>query len=355
MIYILLALSIIPVAYTLLPLLNVKHWVVRGFDYPKLQFCMCNIVLIIGWIFYIVLSDTHQYNEFGYAIIGFLVISLLYLFSDIYPYLPIASKITETSHLDVDTRNDNTVSLLIANVLTPNNNHNGLLSLISDNAPDIILTLESDKAWQEALQVLETDYSYTVYKPLDNLYGMHLYSKLALTNTEIRCIIEDNIPSIHSTVTLKNNQKLDLHCIHPAPPSPTENTCSAERDAELLVVAKEVVDKKNTAIVTGDLNDVAWSKTTKLFKKISGLQDPRLGRGFFNTYNAKHTFLRWPLDHLFHTPDFKCVDIKRLSYFGSDHFPIFITLEHIKNSDKKMKTHNSQKEKEDIQESIDSV
>ncbi len=355
MFYILLALSTIPVVYTLLPLLNIKHWIVRGFDYPKLQFCVCNSILIISWFFYIALSDAHQYSHYSYGIIGLLFVSLLYLFSDVYPYLPIAPKVTETSHLDANTRNNDTVSLLIANVLTPNENYSGLLSLISDNNPDIILTLESDQSWQDALKILEADYSYTVFKPLDNLYGMHLYSKLALHHTDVRCIIENNIPSIHSTITLKNNQKIDIHCIHPAPPSPTENTRSAERDAELLVVAKEVIEKKNSAIVTGDLNDVAWSKTTKLFKKISGLQDPRLGRGFFNTYNAEHTFLRWPLDHLFHTPDFKCVAIKRLPYFGSDHFPMFITLEHIPDSTKKMKTHTTQDEKNDIQDSIDQV
>ncbi|WP_354429427.1 MULTISPECIES: endonuclease/exonuclease/phosphatase family protein [unclassified Mucilaginibacter] len=56
---------------------------------------------------------------------------------------------------------------------------------------------------------------------------------------------------------------------------------------------------------------------------LSGLLDRRRGRGFFNSFHAHYFFVRFPLDHAFISRHFKLNKIKRLSNYGSDHFPIF--------------------------------
>jgi endonuclease/exonuclease/phosphatase (EEP) superfamily protein YafD len=101
------------------------------------------------------------------------------------------------------------------------------------------------------------------------------------------------------------------------------------------MVAESIAKTELPVIVSGDLNDVAWSSTTRLFRKISGLLDPRIGRGMFNTFHTSYIFARWPLDHIFHSQHFTLAKIKRLPSIGSDHFPLLTTLTY--NPNKKQK------------------
>ena len=59
--------------------------------------------------------------------------------------------------------------------------------------------------------------------------------------------------------------------------------------------------------------------------------DPRMGRGFYSTYHAGYRFMRFPLDHLFHTKNLFVGRMERSAYFGSDHFGMYYEI-HYKTS-----------------------
>ncbi|MGH9942147.1 MAG: endonuclease/exonuclease/phosphatase family protein, partial [Pyrinomonadaceae bacterium] len=223
---------------------------------------------------------------------------------------------------------ESSVRLLFANVLMSNRNGARLREIIRENDPDIILAVETDGWWQEQLREFEQTHPHVVRQPQDNTYGMLLYSRLELVNPKVKFLIQDDIPSIHALARLRSGQEIELHCLHPRPPFPTEDEKSTERDAEILLVGKDIKGRKAPVIVLGDLNDVAWSRTNYLFQDISGLLDPRIGRGFYNTFHATYPFIRFPLDHFFHSNHFRLLDFRRLPSFGSDHFPVFIALNH---------------------------
>lgn len=255
----------------------------------------------------------------------------------VFPYTQVAKKQVQSSQSYDE---DSEVSLLSANVYMPNRNSSKLREVIKTHDPDIILVLETNDWWADQLKEFEETHPYVVKQPQDNLYGMMLFSRLELIDPQVEFLVKDDIPSIHFRTKLHDGTEAEIHCLHPRPPFPTGSDTSSERDAELLLVGRDIKDRDIPTVVMGDMNDVAWSKTNYLFQDISGLLDPRVGRGFFNSFHAKYPFFRFPLDHYFHSNHFRLIDFKILDYFGSDHFPVYIELSYEPDAQ------NSQEEKE---------
>lgn len=301
-------------------LLPLDHWWIRGVDFPRIQILVIGLVSLIGLL---VLAP--QWEILDVILLLALIAAVGLQLRMILPYTRLWKKEVRQALPIADAVQ---LKLMVSNVLTPNNNTQALVNLVQQKQPDVLITLESDQKWQDALTVIEPDYPYTVKVPLDNLYGMHLYSKFELINPEVKYLLIDDIPSIHTQLRLPNDEVIWLYCLHPMPPSPTEADKSTTRDAELLMVGRHIKENNQTAILAGDLNDVAWSKTTLMFQRISGLLDPRIGRFFINTFHVDYPFLRWALDHIFHSPCFTLVDIERLPSIGSDHFPVLTTLQY---------------------------
>lgn len=304
---------------TLLPFVKKEYWVFRICEYPRIQKLVGTTICIILLLFYV-----PQQDLIILIFLGLMLVNAGYLLYLILPF----TKMSKHQVLDIDREiPEQVISLMVANVLQDNTNYQGCLSEIKRVNPNVVLLLEINAEWAKEMISLRKHFPYEVEVPLENKYGMLLYSKLELKNTEIHFLVEDDIPSIHTKVLLPNGQAVQLFAVHPTPPVPNENPTSKERDKELLLVADLAKKSKLPVIVMGDLNDVAWSYTTELFLKMSGLLDPRKGRGFFNTFHAHYPFLRFPLDHAFVSVDWKLKNIVRLNNFDSDHFPIFISLQ----------------------------
>ena len=301
-------------------LLPLDHWWIRGVDFPRIQILVIGLVSLVGLL---VLAP--QWESWDVVLLLALIGAVGLQLRMVLPYTRLWKKEVRQALPIPDAVQ---IKLMVSNVLTPNDNTQALVDLVQQKNPDILITLESDQKWQDALSVIEPDYPYNVKVPLDNLYGMHLYSKLELIDPEVKYLLIDDIPSIHTQLRLPNDEVIWLYCLHPMPPSPTEADKSTTRDAELLMVGRHINENNKTAILAGDLNDVAWSKTTLMFQRISGLLDPRIGRFFINTFHVNYPFLRWALDHIFHSPCFTLVNIERLPSIGSDHFPVMTTLQY---------------------------
>ena len=309
------------VVATLVPLLRHTAWWIRVCDFPRLQIVLALVLMLAAG-----LGLGHASGGLAQQLfLGALAGAAIYQVKRIVPYTPLARKAVADSTRAPGTGAE--LSLAVMNVLQYNREGPLALATVRAADPDVIMAVETDAWWHEQLRPLEETHPYTCHEPLDNTYGLLFFSRLPLKGPRIEYLLDDDIPSLHTHVLLPDGRTwVRLYGLHPKPPTPQEAKTSTKRDAELLLVGKEVDRRDEPTIVFGDMNDVAWSHTSELFRRVSGLLDPRVGRGLMPTFHADYSLLRWPLDHVFVSPHFQVVDMRRLPHMGSDHFPIFVRL-----------------------------
>jgi endonuclease/exonuclease/phosphatase (EEP) superfamily protein YafD len=312
---ILLIVGVLLVLPTILPLSTVPWWWVRVWDFPRLQLAV---------LYLVALGSLYVWAPYGWSrfiIACALALCMAYQLSWIYPYLPIAPVQTRRA---TTTSLQHSLRIMVANILMTNRSAEKFLQVVNQADPDILIVDEPDAWWAEQLRGLDAVFPHQTKYPLENTYGMIFFSRLPVVRSEVKFVVEDDVPSVHSIIQLRSGQPVELISLHPRPPQPDVDT--EERDAELVLVGREVRKSPYPSIVAGDMNDVGWSHTSELFRKVSGLLDPRRGRGLYATFHAKYPFLRYPLDHLFHSEEFRLVSMTVLDDVGSDHFPLLVVL-----------------------------
>lgn len=304
------------VLISLLPLVKTNFWWVRIFDFPRTQIAFFALLCLGGYFWFYFPGTTLEW-VFVFLLVGVVLVQAVFVlpFTFLYKVEALAS---------VRPNRQNKFSFMISNVRMSNTSYGAFLKVVRQNNPDLLLINEPNHVWAREIAELDEVYPFQVKCPLENTYGMILYSRLKITEHQINFLVKDDIPSFYCVLELPSGLRFDLFTVHPEPPRFLQNT--DKREAELLIAGRLAKESPYPSIVAGDLNDVAWSHTTRLFKRVSQMLDPRIGRGLFNTYNALIPFFRYPLDHIFYHPDFRLVRMTRLAKFGSDHYPILITL-----------------------------
>jgi endonuclease/exonuclease/phosphatase (EEP) superfamily protein YafD len=136
--------------FTLLPLWRCEAWWVRSLDFPRMQLTVIALLLLVleCW-----LLDWHRPQTWGLSLVTLLCFA--YQAWWIVPYTKLFPvEVKSTTHAD----NRRLIRILTANVLTPNRNAKGLMDLVRENTPDIVVTLESDSWWQSKLDALQPDF-----------------------------------------------------------------------------------------------------------------------------------------------------------------------------------------------------
>lgn len=290
-------------------------------DFPRIQFFLASILCII--IFTITVKKWKWYDYLIIvAILTGLVINGAYLIN----YTPLVPVAVPSATALKST--DEQFSLLLVNVKMTNRNSQELIKIIELKNPDLILAMEVNKWWDAQLKVIEDKYPYSQHTINEVTYGMVLYSKFPLKELTVNYLQNKKVPSFESIIVLPKGKIISFYCMHPVPPTYFEDLPDNEgqQESALKILGEKISARNYPTLVAGDLNDVVWSHVDELTETKNLLFDVREGRGFYNSYSAETIFMKWPLDHIFVTNEFRLKSLQRLQDIDSDHYPIFVTL-----------------------------
>ena len=302
--------------FTIVPMLPLRHGFFRGGDFTRPQIFWIAIIAIAAMGIW-----RPAYWPYG---AGVLLLCAAIQFGYVARYHRGWPPQALRPRRDDDCRAENRVTILNANVKLSNRRFNPLIAQVRGVQPDVFVALETDQGWIDALDALTDLLPHRFVRPNDNGYGMAIYTHLPLEQTHFENRVVDNVPAFEARATLPSGRSFRLHVLHPEPPDPAETTRG--RDADLVACGFRVRDDDLPALVVGDLNDVPWSSNIRSFQRMTGLLDPRVGRGFYNSFSALHPWMRWPLDHIFLDPHFRLLKQRRMPKIGSDHFPMLWTV-----------------------------
>lgn len=309
---------------SVLPFIPDQHWVFRVMDFIKVQLLVLQSIVFSATFFYA------KENSWLWLFQG-----LQFAFISYHIYILMRyTRFWRKPKVSGSANASDKIKIISCNIYQYNKEFHRFIDLIQKEQPDIFLTMESNSDWEKAMRVLEKDYPNYEKVTLENTYGMHFYTRLKVHKVQTHYFVADDLPSIEAELETRDNHRFIFFGVHPPPPSPSEENNSKERDGDLMSVAKQVRSYTLPVIVIGDFNNVAWAKTSILFKKASELIDARIGRGILATFHAGYRFFRVPLDLLFHSSDIFIDKLFIYPSVGSDHFPVGCTF-HIDTRDDK--------------------
>jgi len=297
------------VVATLLPLTHSDQWWIRALDFPRIH---TGIVAVLAAFLGLAIRPR------ALAIpIVLLIGCAAYQGVRIFPYTPLAA--TDIA-LKPDTPMERRVTVIAANVLMGNRDHDKVRALIDREDPDILFLMETDAAWMDALSNTLARYETVLREPLENHYGAIFATRLQVTDARFVYLADTKTPTVLAELEGPAGGAFYVVGLHPRPPVPGEDT--GTRDEQLREAARLGDRTRAPVLAVGDFNDVAWSRNSQLFVEEGSYRDPRIGRGIIPSFDATSWWMRFPIDQFYLTEGLDLISFERLEAVGSDHFPM---------------------------------
>ena len=295
-------------AVTLLPFSTSTAWWVRMWDFPRLHVLVAALLLLpLAWM-------ALPRGVRGWTLLV-LVAAGAWQASWVWRYAPFAPETVEIVEGEG-------VRIVALNVLQTNEGHAEIRDWLREVDPDVVLLMETDAVWAEALEPVLSGYDLRAERIADDFYGMIFASRLP-GEAELVYPSRDDEPALVARLEAPEGA-FGVVGLHPHPPTPSSSSEDRDRQIELAAELGQDLDLPLAAV--GDFNDVVWTRASIRYRDLGGFRDPREGRGLAASFDAQSWWLRFPIDQALVTEGF---DVHRFEVgrdVGSDHFPLILEL-----------------------------
>jgi endonuclease/exonuclease/phosphatase (EEP) superfamily protein YafD len=212
------------------------------------------------------------------------------------------------------------------NVLVSNPQYPQAAKVIRQYNPDIVALEEINQAWITGLAPVLKDYPYQKNVPLENAFGIGLYSKFPLSDVQVKAFGNpygaQQLPSITAKVHILKTETFTIVVTHPLPPMAGFSV----RNSQLADIALQRTSFGRDWILTGDLNTSPWSPYFVKLIQQTGLRDSQLGFGVQPSWPVDSLLFRIPIDHVLVSERFVVLNRELGPNTGSDHLPVIVEL-----------------------------
>ncbi len=300
------AAAALTVVFSLTTLLPIDHHVLQLFTHFRLQYLAVSLLLLVAFAYL---------RNPGYS--AAMVVSV------------VASAVVVTPwYMDAaDDSGNLEITLIHANVLSTNGEHDKLFALIDEEKPDLVFLQEISPQWENALSTLHADYPHHYVEARDGNFGIALLSRLPLASVGHVDSAPFGFPTLHGSLDV-GNQTVRFVSMHPMIPLGADNYTA--RNEQLREVVQILGFSANPAtdsmIFVGDMNITMWDINYRDFEAATGLRNARQGQGILPTWPTFMPFAMIPIDHVFVSNDIGVKQIRTGPRIGSDHLPLVVTL-----------------------------
>jgi endonuclease/exonuclease/phosphatase (EEP) superfamily protein YafD len=214
------------------------------------------------------------------------------------------------------------LAIVSLNLEVGNPRHDLGLAFLKECDADVVVLVEVDEAWAEAVASLTDRYPHRVVRPRSDSFGIAVLSRLPLEAVRVEPLADG--PPVVIAVLPRGERGCLLVAAHP--PAPLSASWSALRDAQLAAIGDLAAVEPRPVIVAGDLNVTPWSHGFRQVTGPRGLRDSARGRGVQGSWNAHLWVPRIPIDHVLVSEGVAVVSRRLGPAIGSDHLPVVAAL-----------------------------